>query len=238
MKGIIDVHTHILPGIDDGAKNWDVCLDMINQSWDFGVSKIIATPHYLPWKKRISCEKIRSLCQEAEERFQQEWGRTMKIYPGSELYYHTDLLDKLDKGKVLTLADSRYILVEFRTDISYRELYQGMNHLMAAQYQPILAHVERYGCLRQQERLEELKTTGVLLQMNQGAFQKSFFDETGKWSRYQLLEGMIDFVASDMHNMKKRPPLSEKKMRWIYKNLSKRDLELLLKRKAKEICRH
>ena len=97
MKGIIDVHTHILPGIDDGAKNWDVCLDMINQSWGFGVRKIIATPHYLPWKKRISCEKIRSLCQEAEERFQQEWGRTMKIYPGSELYYHTDLLDKLER---------------------------------------------------------------------------------------------------------------------------------------------
>lgn len=238
MKGIIDVHTHILPGIDDGAKNWDVCLDMIERSWDFGVRRIIATPHCLPWKKQISCEKIRTLCREAEERAKKELGKSIHIYPGSELYYHTDLLDELNRGKVLTLANSRYILVEFGTDVPYRELYQGMSRLMTAQYQPILAHVERYECLRQQERLEELKTTGVLLQMNQEAFQKNFFDETGKWSRYQLLDGKIDFVASDMHNMKNRPPLSKKKMKWLYKKIPKRDLELLLKRKAKDICRH
>ena len=135
----------------------------------------------------------------------------MRIYPGSELYYHLELTDKLSEGKVLTLAGSRYILVEFGVDVPYREMYQALSRLRMEQYHPILAHVERYRCLRKSERLEEVKKSGVLLQMNQKAFQKGLLDETGRWSRQQLVKGEIDFIASDMHNLTSREPLDEKK---------------------------
>lgn len=157
MREVVDIHTHILPGIDDGAKNWDMCLKMINRSWDFGVRKIIATPHYLPWRNVTPADKIQQLCREAEEKAKSKLGKPMKIYPGSELYYHSELIDKLDEGKVLTLAGSRYILVEFGMDVPYRELYQGLSRLRMEQYHPILAHVERYRCLRKPGRLEEVK---------------------------------------------------------------------------------
>ncbi len=172
MREVVDIHTHILPGIDDGAKNWDMCLKMINKSWDFGVRKIIATPHYVPWRREIPVRKIQELCREAEENAKRELGKPMKIYPGNELYYHLELIDKLNEGKVLTLADSRYILVEFDIDVPYRELYQGLSRLRMEQYHPIVAHVERYRCLRKPGRLEEVKRTGALFQMNQKAFQK------------------------------------------------------------------
>ena len=236
MREVVDIHTHILPGIDDGAKNWDMCLKMINRSWDFGVRKIIATPHYLPWRNVTPADKIQQLCREAEEKAKSRLGKPMKIYPGSELYYHSELIDKLDEGKVLTLAGSRYILVEFGMDVPYRELYQGLSRLRMEQYHPILAHVERYRCLRKPGRLEEVKKTGALFQMNQKAFQKGLLDETGRWSRQRLMQGEIDFIASDMHNLTSREPFDEKYMGWLYKKMSKRSLHMLLSKKAKEIC--
>lgn len=236
MREVVDIHTHILPGIDDGAKNWDMCLEMISRSWDFGVRKIIATPHYIPWRKEIPVGKIQALCSEAEEKAKKELGKPMRIYPGSELYYHLELTDKLSEGKVLTLAGSRYILVEFGVDVPYREMYQALSRLRMEQYHPILAHVERYRCLRKSERLEEVKKSGVLLQMNQKAFQKGLLDETGRWSRQQLVKGEIDFIASDMHNLTSREPLDEKNMSWLYKKMPKESLRMFFSQKANEIC--
>lgn len=236
MREVVDIHTHILPGIDDGAKNWDMCLKMINKSWDFGVRKIIATPHYIPWRREIPVRKIQELCREAEEKAKRELGKPMKIYPGNELYYHLELIDKLNEGKVLTLADSRYILVEFDIDVPYRELYQGLSRLRMEQYHPIVAHVERYRCLRKPGRLEEVKRTGALFQMNQKAFQKGLLDETGRWSRQRLKQGEIDFIASDMHNLTSREPFDEKNMSWLYKKMPKKSLHRLLSKKAREIC--
>ena len=66
---IIDIHTHVLPGIDDGAENWDMSMEMLKIAWDSGVRRVIATPHFLPWKSQISPEKIRHMCREAQERF-------------------------------------------------------------------------------------------------------------------------------------------------------------------------
>lgn len=65
---VIDIHTHILPGIDDGAKDWDTCLEMLLKSAENGVKKVIATPHYLPWKQKSSSKEIESLCMQAKKK--------------------------------------------------------------------------------------------------------------------------------------------------------------------------
>ena len=106
----IDIHTHVLPGIDDGAKNWDMALQMLAKSAEYGVTKVIATPHCIPWKKKTDTEQIKRLCKQAKEELLKKYGISMDIYPGHEIYYGVDALQQLRNGDILTLADSQYVL--------------------------------------------------------------------------------------------------------------------------------
>ncbi|MBS6180954.1 MAG: hypothetical protein KH921_09230 [Erysipelotrichaceae bacterium] len=236
MKELYDIHTHLLPGVDDGAKDWDSCLKMIEKSWNSGVRNIIATPHYLPWEKENTSGQIAKLCREAEQKAKTELGREMRIFPGQELYFHIELAEKLERGEILTLAGSRYVLVEFGTDTPFSALYHGINRICRAQYRPILAHVERYGCLRKGDRMEEAALAGALFQMNLEAFQGGFLDETSRWAKRQLLNRRIDFIASDMHNLSGRPPMDREKFVWTEKKLDKEYQKELLHSNAQQIC--
>ena len=80
----IDLHAHVLPGVDHGARDWEMSLKMLAKSARCGVDTIIATPHYLPWKKENMAERIPELCREAEKKLQDAYGVSMKIYPGNE----------------------------------------------------------------------------------------------------------------------------------------------------------
>lgn len=235
VKDLYDIHSHLLPGIDDGAKDWDICMRMIEKSWNSGVRQIIATPHYLPWETEQKPGQIAQLCREAEKRAEEELGREVKILPGQEIYFHIDMAEKLDRGEILTLAGSRYVLVEFATDVPFSVLYQGVNRLRMAQYQPVIAHVERYACLRKQGRLQEAAHAGALFQMNLEAFQGGFLDETSRWSRRQLLNRQIDFLASDMHNLTSRPPVSGEMLVWMEKKLDEGYQRELLSSNARKI---
>lgn len=222
MAGFCDIHTHVLPGVDDGAKNWDICLEMIDRAWEGGVRQIIATPHYLPWqKKENKPEQLIWLCKEAEDKARKELGHPIRIYPGQEIYYHADLEEKLRRGEILTLAGSRYILVECALEIPYRELLQAVMRLRAQSYQPILAHVERYNCLRNPEHLQSIREAGAMLQINVQSVNGGLLDKDTRWCKKQLLDGQIHFIASDMHNLSTRPPMSFEKLQWIGRKLDR-----------------
>ncbi len=230
----IDIHTHVLPGVDHGAKDWDISLKMLAKSAKCGVKTVIATPHYLPWKSGVTAEVICERCKEAEERLQKEYGISMDIYPGNEIYYSTDTVEILKAGKALTLAGSRYVLVEFEPEVSYQTLCKAARDLRYNRYIPIFAHVERYQCLNN-ERLLELKDMGALLQMNVGSFQGSLFDAKSHKKKQWLKEGIIDFLASDMHDMVERPPMSEERLQWVQKKLDSQYQDKLLYGNAQEI---
>lgn len=230
----IDIHTHVLPGVDHGAKDWDISLKMLAKSAKCGVKTVIATPHYLPWKSGVTAEVICERCKEAEERLQKEYGISMDIYPGNEIYYSTDTVKILKAGKALTLAGSRYVLVEFEPEVSYQTLCKAARDLRYNRYIPIFAHVERYQCLNN-ERLLELKDMGALLQMNVGSFQGSLFDAKSHKKKQWLKEGIIDFLASDMHDMVERPPMSEERLQWVQKKLDSQYQDKLLYGNAQEI---
>ena len=230
----IDIHAHVLPGVDHGAKDWDISLKMLAKSARCGVKTVIATPHYLPWKKGVTTERICELCEEAERRLKNEYGISMKIYPGHEIYYSTETIEILKAGKALTLAGSRYVLVEFNPEVSYQTLCKAARDLRYNRYIPIFAHVERYQCLNN-ERLSELKDMGALLQMNVGSFQGGLFERESHKTKKWLKEGIIDFLASDMHDMVERPPMSEERLQWIQKKLNSKYQDKLLYGNAQKI---
>ena len=218
QQEIWDIHTHCLPGIDDGARDWDMTMQMLQVSREAGVRVVIATPHYLPWRDPLPAGTVEGLCAEAMDRSSRELGIDIRILPGQELYYHDALIEDLRTGRALTLAGSRYVLVEFSERAVWTELETGLIRLCRSGFRPVLAHVERYECLWRGDRLRELISRGVLLQSNAQEVEGGFLNRMTRRVAGACRRGEIDFVASDMHNMDSRPPLSDRQLRWFRKN--------------------
>lgn len=214
---MIDIHTHILPGVDDGSRDWDMTLEMLKESFEAGVKKVIATPHYLPWKKNTKPEMIKQLCSEAQKKLLNKYGIVMDIYPGNEIYYNLSVIQKLKDGEVLTLAGSRYVLVEFTKEASCQMCFRAVRELEDNGYIPIIAHAERYAFLRSFQTLQELKQMDALIQMNIESCQGFFLG--GHWSKRCLLNKVVDFLCSDMHDLNRRIPFTEKQLHWIQKRI-------------------
>ena len=231
----IDIHTHILPGIDDGAKDWDVCLEMLRRSHESGVEAVIATPHYLPWRKNYSPKQIEDLCSQAKKKLLEKHGITMDIYSGNEIYYTVDAIQNLKEEKMLTLGHSRYALVEFGCETSYQVIYRAVKDFREAGYIPIVAHVERCDCLRNPERLQQIREVGALLQMNVEALKGSLFSNKSRWAKKRLMQEQIDFLASDMHDLSERTPMLEKELHWVLKKLKPKYQKELLYINAKQV---
>ena len=231
----IDIHTHVLPGVDHGAEDWDMSLKMLVKSARCGVKTVIATPHYLPWKKGVTSEVICERCKEAEKRLQKEYGISMDIYPGNEIYYSTETVQLLKTGKALTLAGTRYVLVEFEQETPYQMFCKAARDLCYNRYIPIFAHVERYQCLNRIEKLTELKEMGALLQVNVGSLQGGLFEARSRKTKRWLKEELIDFVASDMHDLEERPPMSDDRLEWLQKKLDSQYQDKLLYGNAQKI---
>lgn len=193
-------------------------MQMLQASWEAGVRVVIATPHYLPWRDPLPAGTIEGLCAEAADRCAKELGIGIRILPGQELYYHDALIENLRGGRALTLAGSRYILVEFSERAIWTELETGLIRLCRSGFRPVLAHVERYECLWKGERLQSLLSRRILLQSNAQEVEGGFLNRMTRRVTGAYRRGEIDFTASDMHNMDSRPPLTDRQLRWFRKN--------------------
>lgn len=115
----------------------------------------------------------------------------------------------------MTLNGSRYVLVEFLPTVPYHTLFYGLRQLLLAGYVPVLAHMERYLCLRIQENLYDLLGCGCKLQMNYECLSGSRFSQEVRWCRRQVKQGKIHLLATDMHRADSRPPRIRKTMEWL-----------------------
>lgn len=232
---IIDIHSHILPGIDDGAKDWNVSLEMLAQSARANVCKVVATPHYYPWRENATAEEIRYLCQKVQDKLKKDYGLDVEVFPGQEIMYGIGVIEKLKAGKILTLADSRYVLLEFMPDESFSVMYRAVREMIDGGYIPILAHVERYGCLHQRESLKRLKEGGALFQMNINAPLGGVFSAQSRWARKLLKTEQIDYIASDMHDSRSRGPHTKGKIEAVSKIIGLEYLQKLLYENCEKI---
>lgn len=218
-QGFIDIHTHILPGVDDGAANWQQTEKMLRLQKEQRVVDIIATPHFDIESNRQKPEQIRQLVSEANE-LASKVATGVRLYPGEEVLYTPGILELYRKGEILTLADSRYLLLEFFPRSSYREIEKAVREFVGEGVIPIIAHVERYHHLLQQyDRLNELIKMGVLLQMNSRSLLGGYFDKRKKMCRKMAQNGFVHFLGSDCHNESERPPAMSKSFE-VLKNLS------------------
>jgi protein-tyrosine phosphatase len=164
-----------------------------------------------------------------------ESGRNVTFFPGQECYYFSGLKELLRKGEVLTLAGGRYVLLEFDPDVPFNYMKQGFRDLQSAGYRIVLAHFERYKCLREEDRLKELKQQDILLQLNydmllekDGVFRKNI------WRRY-VQDGTVDLLGSDTHGIHFRPIHAAEAFQWLESSVDREIINRILYRNVDRI---
>jgi protein-tyrosine phosphatase len=203
---LIDLHCHILPGIDDGAPNIETSLRMAAALIDDGVEAVVCTPHILPGLYHNAGSQIRAATEALRFALARS-GLRLDLFNGADAHISVDFIAKLRNGEILTLADSRYVLVELPMHVRPEPLKKFFFELIVAGYVPILSHPERLAWIETQfELIERLVCSGVWLQITSGSLLGKFGRPAKYWSERLLDEGKVHLLATDAHDMSRRAP--------------------------------
>ncbi len=234
IKKFIDLHCHILPGVDDGASSRSQSIEMLKIAYKNGFGTICATPHFREPRFVNEIEKL----QEEVRWLQEEANRLklpIKILLGNEIYYGQGILEKLENGKCLPMAGTKYVLVEFHPAVDYRSLQRGLKEIRLGGYRPILAHIERYACMYNDgiSYAEELIDMGVVIQVNASSFKDGF--KTARFVKKLLKYELVHLIATDSHSDGTRSPNIESCVSYITKKYGEDYVEELLSHNPKKI---
>lgn len=217
---IIDIHSHILPGLDDGAKDMDEAIEMLKIATEEGIGGIVVTPHYEVGAKAEQFEKYREV-YEALETHISTYKLPIKLYSGNEVYYSESIVELLQSGEVRTINQTRYVLVEFSVNVGYQTMERALNNLLYSGYWPIIAHAERYAVLRDLKKAVTLVKSGVYIQVNATAIIGKEGWNTKRFCRKLMNRGLVHFVATDAHRRDRRRPVIKKCLEYIEKKYGK-----------------
>lgn len=201
---MIDLHTHIIPQVDDGSKSLEMSIKMLELEVQNGVEQVMFTPHFLYDSKfEEKKEKIK-----AQYRFliSNCPDLPLKTYLGAEIMYNENLYQRILNGNdVFTLANSKYLLVEFPFHSPHYRIVDKLYMMITKGYNVILAHPERYLYLTMDD-INEIKACGILVQINTSSLLKDFGKEVYKRAIAMMQNNFVDFVASDCHDLSIRKP--------------------------------
>jgi protein-tyrosine phosphatase len=203
---VFDLHSHILPGIDDGSPDLNTSLNMARMAVANGVKVQACTPHIMPGVYNNTGPAIKNAVVALQSHLERE-NIPLRLVSGADVHIGPDLVNGLKSGHLLTIADSRYVLLEPPHHVAPARLVDMFFGVMVAGYQPILTHPERLGWIRSHYQLiEALSRGGVWMQITASSLTGSFGREPLYWSERMLQEGKVHILASDAHNTGRRPP--------------------------------
>lgn len=235
MIGFIDIHCHILPGVDDGAKSMEDTIEIVKMAYKEGIRYMIATPHYHKGRYGRPVEELEEKLVKVREALLKA-EIPMKVLLGNEAYYTGSLVEKLNKRRVLTLDNSKYVLVEFSPGDEYQYIKKGLNSILLGGFRPIIAHVERYQCLRKDiKKVEELYEMGVYIQVNAMSIVGSMGILVKAFTKNLMKNDLIHIIATDTHNIENRSPKLEGCVKILMKKYNEDYLRALLIENPKKI---
>lgn len=219
-----DIHCHLIPGVDDGAKDLKESLAALKEEYDQNVRQIICTPHVTANLTSQQAENINASFDDLKGRLEKtDFGKEMELYLGCELMYSESLAERLDAGEIWTMSGTSYILVEFLPSVAYEELYRAVRKLSARGYIPILAHIERYQCLNKRlERIRDLQDLGAYFQVNASSLKGGVLNQKAAFVKKLCKSGLVHFLATDSHGMVYRQPDIKKGAEWVMHNCDSR----------------
>jgi protein-tyrosine phosphatase len=230
---IIDIHSHIIPGIDDGSKSMEMTLEMIKNAEINGTKEIVATPHYLLEYGEAKIEEIKDYVEKINSTLKSE-KIDVKIYSGQEVYYTEKIIEDYMEGNIGTINDSRYMLIEFPMQRFDDNIIDVLYELQVRNIVPIIAHPERYKpFIKNPALINDFINQEYLFQVNAGSIEGRFGQEVKKTADLFLKNNIYNFIGSDAHNARNRNTglknsmelLKEDGSREIFKNSSEKLLK-------------
>ncbi|MCD9024052.1 tyrosine-protein phosphatase [Cohnella silvisoli] len=201
---MIDIHTHILPGVDDGAANWDDTLIMARAAVAEGITTIIATPHHANGYYNNRAVEVTEHTLRINEQLIAA-GVPVVIRSGQEIRVHDDLLEAWYRGELLPLAGSNYVLIEMPSSRIPKEMNELIHELHIMELVPIIAHPERNAeIVRHPERLAELIKAGAFAQVTTHSLLGGFGRQIEQVAWSLCRSGLIHIVSSDAHHLERR----------------------------------
>lgn len=196
-----DLHNHILPGLDDGCKNEEESLKMLEEIISSGVREIVFTPHYIVDTKYTANNKEKQKAFLKLKKIIEKNNLPIKVYLGNEIFFCDNILELIKKGEISPINDSKCLLIEFSMmDLPYTAK-NVFEELISAGYEVILAHPERYYFVKKNmDILNDFVSMGVHLQGNYTSLFGKYGRESKKVLKKLLKRGMIDILASDTHH--------------------------------------
>lgn len=236
-RKMIDIHMHLIPGVDDGAEDMEMALVLMLQAKEQGISQIIATPHSDAFRHGETDPRcrFRQLANIAAKVCPD-----MKLFLGSEVYCETAImeriLERLDSGTYPTMNGTEYVLMEFSQWVYPENTVPCVEAMAKAGYRPIIAHVERYKYLRDHmEVVDRFRDMGALIQLNAYSLFDELEDSIKNWARQLVRERKVDFLGTDAHRTYHRPPSAEHGLNWLYGNVEQNYADAIAWRNAERL---
>tara|TARA_R110002051_G_scaffold199868_1_gene266865 strand:- start:4992 stop:5729 length:738 start_codon:yes stop_codon:yes gene_type:complete len=216
----VDIHNHILPGIDDGAKNTNESVELLKGFSEIGIERFIATPHIMDNYYPNSPDTIQNSLDLLKNELLKKNLTNITINAAAEHMIDANFEDLLDKEEVMPIHNS-YLLVEMSYLQSSINFDEAISRIGAKRYFPILAHPERYSYLHNTSKYETYKQNGILFQVNLLSLG-TYYGSSVKKVAIELIEKkQVDFIASDVHNLNHLNELKKIKV-------SQKEIDLLL----------
>lgn len=231
---MIDIHSHILPTLDDGAQDWRDALDLARAAAAEGIETILATPHHANGVYMNDARVVLEAVEEMNRRLADE-GISLNVRPGQEIRIHDDLLEAWSRGELLSLAGSRYLLIELPTSSIPRGTLDLLHELKIMNLSPIIAHPERNAEIAAHpERLAELVAAGAYGQVTTHSLLGGFGKRIEQIAWNLCRQGLIHVVSSDAHHVTKRGFLLKESYRRVNHALGE-SFELFFRKSAESV---
>lgn len=203
-EGLLDIHCHIIPEVDDGASDSKEMKKMLQMEYTQGVRNLIVTPHFRYGMFETPLKQIKQQFQSVEQAAKQI-GTDFRVYLGCELHSNMEITQLLHDGIVSTMADSRYVLIEFSENSRDSYVRERLYKLLSNGYKPIVAHIERYECTRKSlDFVEELVDMGALMQINADSILGKNGLGAKNYCRKLMKYDLLHFAGSDCHGSTSR----------------------------------
>jgi len=199
-----DIHNHSLASVDDGARSEEMMFKMVDTAYADGTRLLCLTPHFAPVhfgdNRQATLESFEKLQAYAAEHYPQ-----LRLYLGNELRHSPNCDRWLREGFCRPLGDTSLVLVDFPADIGQHLIIRGLSQLLSMGYRPVLAHAERYSNLSK-STVQDFLRNGAQIQINAGSLTGSFGWGARRRARQLLDRRLVTTVASDAHDLSRRPP--------------------------------
>jgi protein-tyrosine phosphatase len=203
---MIDLHSHILPGVDDGPRDLQGSLEMARVAVEDGITRLAATPHNADWRDGGRRAWVEERVEELQNALDAQ-GIPLSVVPGVEAYIAPDLVQHLKDERAFTLNGSRYLLIELPMHSWPLYTEQVFFEVQVQGLVPILAHAARYAPVQEDpNRVFGLVERGALVQLTAGSLTGQFGRRTRDTARRLLEHNLAHLIASDSHSARSRPP--------------------------------